>query len=119
MTIKGIPITLYVKTQDGIDAFNRPIYKETEITIDNVVVGQPSSDDVINEINLSGKRISYVLAIPADDTHDWENVTVGFYGARWRTIGTPKQYMDGFMGANFPWNKQISVEKYLAEDESP
>lgn len=112
MTIKGIPITLYERTQTGKDGFNRPIYEETAIIIDNVVVGQPTTDDITTEINLSGKTIAYVLAIPADDIHVWENTTVEFYDQKWRTVGIPQQYMDGFMGADFPWNKKVKVERY-------
>lgn len=112
MTIKGIQVILYQKTQTGVDDFNRPIYEETAVPVDNVVVGQPSSDDITSEINLSGKTISYVLALPADDENDWENAIVEFYDQKWRTIGIPQKYMDGFMGANFPWNKKVKVERY-------
>lgn len=112
MTIKGIQITLYETAVTGQDSFNRDIEEETAVTIDNVVVGQPSSEDVISEINASGKHIAYTLAIPAGDEHDWINKTVEFYGRKWRTIGIPTQYMAGFMGKNFPWNKQVKVEAY-------
>ena len=36
--IKGITIKLYEKTQTGTDGFNRPIYKETPVDIENVLV---------------------------------------------------------------------------------
>ena len=112
MTIKGISIILYTRTKTGTDDFNRPIYLESQVQVDNVVVGQPTSDDITSEINLSGKTISYTLAIPADDTHDWENAVVEFFGKKWRTVGIPQQFMDGFMGADFPWNKKVRVERY-------
>lgn len=112
MTIKGIPITLYERIQDGVDDFNRPVFVEKPVVINNVVVGQPTTDDITSEINLSGKTIAYMLSIPADDTHSWENATVEFYGQKWSTIGIPRQYMDGFMGATFPWNKLVRVERY-------
>lgn len=114
MIIKNLTcsITLYTKTQTGTDDFGRPEYSEIPVTIDNVVIGQPSSDDIVTEINLSGKRISYILSLPADDSHDWENVVVEFWGKQWRTIGTPREFRPGFMGADFPWNKQIAVEWY-------
>ena len=110
--IKGIPVTLYETKITGQDDFGRDIEEETAVTIDNVVIGQPSSEDVISEISLSGKRIAYNLALPADDTHDWTNKTVEFYGKKWRTIGIPDQYIDGFMGKSFPWNKRVKVEAY-------
>lgn len=112
MTIRGVSIILYETTVTGKDSFNRDIEKETAVTIENVVIGQPSSEDVISEINVSGKRIAYTLAIPADDDHEWVNKTVEFYGRKWRTIGVPTQYMVGFMGKRFPWNKQVKVEAY-------
>ena len=118
MMISGIPITLYVKTKTGVDDFNRDVFSEAPVTVNNVVVGQPSSDDAVNEMNPTGKTISYVLAIPKDDTHEWENTTVEFYGKKWRTVGIAKQYMNGFMGVNFPWNKQIGVERFSDEPES-
>lgn len=112
MSIKGIPIILYETVVVGQDDFNRDIEEETATTIDNVVVGQPSSEDVISEITVSGKRVAYNLAIPVGDDHDWTNKIVEFYGRKWRTIGIPTQYIDGFMGENFQWNKQIKVEAY-------
>jgi hypothetical protein len=110
--IKGIPITLYDTTVTGQDDFGADIVEETEIIIDNVIVGQPSSDDIVSEMSVSGKRIAYNLCIPANDAHEWENKTVGFYGRKWRVIGIPTQFIDGFMGKDFPWNKQVRVEKY-------
>ena len=110
--IKGRTITLYEKTVTGKDDFNRDIVTEEPVTIDNVVIGHPSTDDITSEINLSGKTIAYVLAIPADDTHTWENRVVEFYGRKWKTIGIPTQYMDGFMGSKFPWTKKVRVESY-------
>ena len=112
MSIKGIPVTLYVNTVTGKDDFNQDIVTSTTVTVNNVVIGQPSSQDVLNEYNLSGKTISYMLAIPADDTHVWENTIVEFYGRKFRTVGIADQYMYGFMGKNFPWNKRIKVEEY-------
>lgn len=114
-TKRGIPtisITLYTQKQTGTDDFGAPIYTETATTVSGVNVGLPSSEDIINELNLTGKRIAYTLALPADDTHDWVNKTVEFYGHKFRTIGAPVQFIDGFMGADYPWNKKISVEAF-------
>lgn len=112
MNIKGEPIILYETTVTGEDDFGAEIVEETPVTINNVVIGQPTSEDILAEINLSGKQISYNLAIPAGDDHDWKGKTVEFYGKKWRTIGEPTQYMVGFMGKSFPWNKQVRVEVY-------
>lgn len=112
MGIEGISITLYTETVTGYDDFNREIVETKAVTIDNVVVGQPSSEDITSEINVSGKRAVYNLAIPKDDKNDWTNKVVEFYGKKWRTIGVPTQFMDGYMGPSWPWNKQIKVEEY-------
>lgn len=112
MSIKGESIILYDQSVTGKDDFNRNIVSETPTTINNVVIGHPTTDDITSEINLSGKTIAYILAIPAGDTHIWENRTVEFWGKKWKTIGTPMKFMDGFMGKNFPWNAKVKVEAY-------
>lgn len=78
--------------------------------VENVLVGEPSAEDVVNEINLSGKRIAYVLAIPKGDTHIWENTEVEFWGMTFKTVGIPTQGIDD----NIPleWNKKVKVERY-------
>lgn len=111
--IVGIPITLIVKTQIGVDDTNRPIFSETEETIENVLVGQPSTDDVTSEVNLSGKRIAYTLAIPKGDTHTWTDTDVILpepFAGRYRTIGAPIAGIE----ENTPlsWNKKVRLERY-------
>lgn len=110
LSIKGIPVKLSVKTQTGIDDFNRPTYEVSQEVVENVLVGEPSAEDVVNEINLSGKRIAYVLAIPKGDTHTWENTEVEFWGMTFKTVGIPTQGIDD----NIPlqWNKKVKVERY-------
>ena len=36
--IKGIPVTLYEKTQTDEDAFHDPVYTEMPVTVENVLV---------------------------------------------------------------------------------
>lgn len=113
--IKGMPVLLTVKKQTGTDDFNRPIYSETAEIVENVLVGSPSADEVINEMNLSGKRIAYTLAIPKGDTHDWADTFVEFWGMRFRTVGIPIQGIED----NIPldWNKKVQVERYERQDQ--
>lgn len=108
--MRGIPVTLYERTQTGIDAANRPIYEETPVTVENVLVGAPTSDDVVNEYNLSGKRIAYTLGIPKGDTHDWTDRTVEFWGRKFRTVGVPTQGIDALIPLD--WNMKVQVEAY-------
>jgi hypothetical protein len=110
LSIKGIPVKLSVKTQTGIDGFNRPTYEVFQEVVENVLVGEPSAEDVVNELNLSGKRIAYTLAIPKGDTHVWDNTEVEFFGRKFRTIGIPTEGIE----ENLPlsWNKKVKVERY-------
>ena len=91
MGIHGIPIELAVKTQTGTDGFNRPIYGTTWVTVDNVLIGQPTTEEITDELNLSGKRLDYLLGIPKGDTHNWEDTQVRFFGQTYETIGAPTQ----------------------------
>ena len=62
--IHGITIQLYEQTQTGVDAFNRPIYTETAVDVDDVLIGEPSTQDIVGELNLSGRKLTYTLGIP-------------------------------------------------------
>ena len=108
--LKGVPVTLYEKTLTGYDEANRPVYTETPVTVDNVLIGEPSTEDVTNEYNLSGKRVAYVLGIPKGDTHEWADRTVGFFGRLFRTVGVPTQGIDDLIPLD--WNKKVKVEAY-------
>ncbi len=61
--IHGITVRLYVKSQTGTDAFNAPVYAETPIDVPNVLVGEPTAEDIVNDLQLYGKRIAYTLGI--------------------------------------------------------
>ena len=108
--MRGITITLYDKVQIGIDDFNRPIYEETPLSIENVLIGEPTTDQVIDELNLSGKRLAYTLAIPKGDSHEWTDRKVEFFGEVFRTFGKPTQGIDHLIPLN--WNKKVKVERY-------
>ena len=108
--MRGISITLYTTTQTGTDEFNRPIYAETPVTVENVLIGEPSTDDIVAEINMTGKRLAYTLAIPKGDTNDWTDKTVEFFGERFKTIGEPTQGIEHLIPLS--WNKKVKVERY-------
>lgn len=111
--IKGIPITLHEVTQTGVDGFNRPIYTETPVTVNDVLVAPLSDEEILETQNLTGKKAVYQMAIPKGDTHDWENRRVSFFGKDWRVIGHPTEGIE----ANIPlrWNKKVKVESYVSE----
>lgn len=110
MGIKGITVILYVMKEVGKDGFNRPIYEEVEVNIDNVLVAPSSSDDIITSTDLAGKKAVYTLAIPKGDTHTWENKKVKFFDQMWHVFGFALQGID----ENIPldWNKKVMVERY-------
>lgn len=108
--MKGISITLYDRTQTGTDDFNRPTYSYAAVTVDNVLIGEPTTEQIIEELNLSGKRLAYTLAIPKGDTHDWKDKTVEFFGEQFRTFGEPTQGIDHLIPLS--WNKKVKVERY-------
>ena len=108
--MRGISITLYTTTQTGTDEFNRPVFTETPVTVENVLIGEPSTDDVVAEINMTGKRLAYTLAIPKGDTNDWTDKTVEFFGEKFKTIGEPTQGIDHLIPLS--WNKKVKVERY-------
>ena len=84
--MRGITVTLYTKTQTGTDPFGAPVYTETAVTVDNVLVGQPDTDDITSSTDLYGKRIDYMLGIPKGDAHDWTDKRVEWTDAYGRTI---------------------------------
>lgn len=103
-------ITLVDTVEVGKDPFGKPIYEEKEIAVENVLVAPTSSDDVVNELSLSGRKAVYMLAIPKGDMHDWENKKVLFFNKTWRTFGIPLEGMDHLIPLK--WNKKVMVERY-------
>lgn len=106
-------IQLLNRTQTGTDAFNRPVYKEVPEEVENVLVGQPTSDEITNTLNLTGKRVAYVMGIPKGDAHNWVDAAVILpepFAGTYRTIGFPLAGIE----ANIPlsWNKKVQVERY-------
>lgn len=108
--MKGMTVQLAVKTVTGYDPFGAPIETEELIDVEDVLVGQPSTDDVTNTIQLYGKKIEYVLGIPKGDTHNWTNAEVIIWGQRFRTIGYPQTGIQ----ENIPlrWGQNVRVERY-------
>ena len=108
--IKGVPVTI-INIKDGAeDPFGRPAKEEVREVVPNVLISPMSSEDVVNEQNLSGKHAIYQLAIPKGDSHDWENAIVEFFGHRWRVIGFPEEGIETLIPLE--WNRKVKVERY-------
>lgn len=108
--IKGKKVKLLEKVQNGMDDFNSPVFEENEVEVENVLIEPASNDAIVSEIQLTGKRVSYILHIPKGDTHNWKDAEVEFYGMRWKTFGDCLIYdIENTPG---DWNKKIKVEAY-------
>lgn len=108
--IRGIDVILYRKQQTGEDAFGAPVFNEVSETVHNVLVGEPTAEDLVNELQLYGKRLAYTLALPKGDAHDWHDVTVEFFGQRFRTYGDVTEGIEAMIPLR--WNKKVKVERY-------
>ena len=78
--IKGVQVTLWDKTQSGVDEFNAPVYTEEPVQVDNVLIAPSSAQEILDTVNLYGKKAVYTLGIPKTDTHDWMDKHVSFFG---------------------------------------
>ncbi len=111
--LKGIDIILHEKVCTGKDAFNREIFEEVPVTVSNVLVAPVESagtQEVLSEVSLNGKGARYQLGIPKGDTHNWEDVTVEFFGHTWRTVGFSVIGIDELIPLD--WNRKVTVERY-------
>ena len=109
--MNGITVTLYDRTETGTDALNHPIYTETAVTVDNVLVAPMSDEEVLQTYTLTGRRAVYQMGIPKGDTHDWAaGKKVSFFGENWRIIGLPQEGIEKLIPLS--WNKKVRVERY-------
>lgn len=107
--IRGIDVVLIERKGTGrTDDFNMEIFDENETVIHNVLVGSPTSEEIVDTLNLYGKKIDYVIAVPKGDNHTWENSRVRFFGRTFSVVGAPTMGIE----ENIPllWNKKVKVE---------
>ncbi|MBF7051677.1 hypothetical protein [Streptococcus sp. HF-2466] len=108
--IKGITVTLIDKVETGSDPFGAPIFEDRETEVKNVLVVPTQSEEIINQMNLFGKKAVYTLGIPKGDTYDWEDKEVRFFGKKWRVFGPTIEGIDHLVPLE--WNKKVMVERY-------
>lgn len=108
--IKGMPVKLYERVLSGTDEFDHPVYTETLVIVENVLVAPASTTEILDTLNMTGKKAVYNIAIPKGDSHTWQDCRVDFFGQSWRVIGLPQQGID----ENIPgaWNQKWMVERY-------
>lgn len=107
--MKGVSVVLYERRQTGTDAFNDPVYAKTPVTVANVLIGQPTTEEITSSIDLYGKKAEYMLGIPKGDEHDWEDTEVVFFGRTWRTFGMTIQGIEANVPT--PWHRKVRVMK--------
>lgn len=108
--IRGVPVTLYEKTQAGTDEMHAPVFNERPMIVENVLITPLSSQEVTDTLNLYGKRAEYTLCIPKGDAHCWEDSRVSFFGQDFYTVGFAQQYIESNVPG--PWNKTIKAARY-------
>lgn len=109
MKTVAVVLHTFVPTRQR-DKTNRPVMQETTVTVEGCLYAPVSTEDVINTLNLTGKKAEYQICIPKGDTNNWENARVEFIGKVWETIGVPEEGIE----ENIPlkWNRKIKVAKY-------
>ena len=115
----GVTVTLWersqAKTTDTppvpvFDAMGDPVWTFKSVSVANVLIGQPTTDEVTSSIELYGKATDYMLGIPKGDAHDWEDAEVDFFGRRWRTFGAVIEGIEENVPT--PWHKKVRVHRY-------
>lgn len=107
---------MFERTRIGTDPFGHPLWKETPVEVNDVLVAPMSDEEVVDTLNLTGRRAVYQLGIPKGDIHDWEDRKVLFFGTLWRVIGKPTLGIEEMIPLR--WNKKVKVESIVGEDEN-
>ena len=107
--MRGVTVTLFEKTQAGVDGLNNPVYSVQPVQVENVLVGEPTTDDITSSISLYGKQIRYMLGLPKGDAHVWTDTTVEIFGETFRTFGDTIRGIEENIPT--PWHKKVRVER--------
>ena len=111
--LHGVKVTLLEKTQSGTDAFGEPIYTTTPVDVENVLVGSPTTQEMLDIQTLTGKKIVYQLGIPKGDTNVWEDCDVILpapFAGQYHTVAYVKTGITDLIPLE--WDKTIAVERY-------
>lgn len=108
--MKGITIILYERQETGRDKFNRPIYEEIPVEVENVLVAPASSQEAAEALDLTGKKILYTLGLPKGDSHAWNNAKVSFFGEDFQVVTFPAKGIEDLIPLD--WNAKVQVAAY-------
>ena len=107
-TISLIP---QINVGGAVDDFGDPIMTDGEpVSVENVLISPVTSSEVLDTLNLSGRKAVCQLAIPKGDSNEWEDQFVVFWGHRWKAVGFVTQCEDHLTPLS--WNKKVMVERY-------
>lgn len=112
--MRGVTVQLLKETKTGVDDFGAPVYSTQKVAVDNVLIGEPSSEEILAATSLYGKRIRFMLGIPKGDTNDWVDKTVEWtdaYGRahKLRTFGFPIVGVEALVPG--PWHMKVRCEE--------
>lgn len=110
MELKGITIQLKVKTKTGENSFGEPVFTDGWEDVADVLVGQPTTEDMPTNGEPDGRRVDYVMAIPKGDTHVWTDAEVKLpepFAGTYRTVGFPVAGIDEMLPLR--WNKKVKI----------
>lgn len=111
--LHGIPVQLEVLTETGTDDFNRPTYSSAFVTVENVLVGRPTTEEQRDALNLTGKRIEYWIGIPKDDAHDWKDKVVQLpapFSCKLKTFGFVQTAIQDLIP--LAWGARVAAEVF-------
>lgn len=106
----GADVLLYERRQTGVDAFGDPVWTEDPVTVHNVLIGQPTTDEITSSVDLYGTKIDYMLGLPKGDAHTWEGCRVDFFGGSFRVFGAVIQGIEANVPT--PWHHKVRVARY-------
>lgn len=112
--IRGITVQLWERTQTGADAFGAPIYTSQPTDVTNVLVAEPTTEDIAVSTALYQKTIRYMLGIPKGDRHDWKDKRVTWTDAYGifhdcRSFGYPVTGVEENIPG--PWHMKVRCEE--------
>lgn len=113
--MRGTVVTLYERVKTGTDPFGNDVISERAVPVADVLVGEPTSEDITTSTQLYGKVIRYMLGIPKGDTHNWQDAKVQWsdaYGITHtcRTFGFPITGIEANIPT--PWHMKVRCEDY-------
>lgn len=115
--LKGITIELEQLTEYEADAFGVMRYTSTWANVENVLVGQPTDSEIVDAMQMYGKKAVYVLGIPKGDAHAWEPGTkVRFFGEEFYIFGHSVMGIEAMIPLD--WNKKVMVTNVGSEDRA-